>query len=116
VGEEVKKSLFHAIAGFPGLAWLLLCNFKLLMLTSLQSPRYYTLGERGKAEASAEVFNLLHRPNVNGINTVRGAPDFLGPIPQKFGDHVSSSANPTFGTPNFVALARQIQLVMRLNF
>jgi hypothetical protein len=112
----VKKSLFHAIAGFPGLAWLLLRNVKVSMLNTLQSPRYYTLGERVKAEARAEVFSLLIRPNGNGINTVNGAPDFIGQIPQKFGDHVSSSANPTFGKPNFVALARQIQFVMRLNF
>jgi hypothetical protein len=41
---------------------------------------------------------------------------FAGPIPQRFGDGVSSPDNPTFGTPNFVALARQIQLSVRLNF
>jgi hypothetical protein len=134
-------------------------NFKLSMLNTLQSPRYYTifagfdvngdgfpfsdrvgdigrntyrgdssyttnmrlqrvfnLGERVKAEASMEAFNLFNRPNINGIDTVYGAAAFTGPIPQRFGDGVASGANPTFGTPNFVAPARQIQIAMRLNF
>jgi hypothetical protein len=67
----------------------------------------FNSGERVKPEASAEVFNLF---------TVYGAPDFLGPIPQNFGDHVGSHANPTFDTPNFVASARRIQPAVRLNF
>jgi hypothetical protein len=50
------------------------------------------LTERLKAEASAEVFNLFNRQNVNAIDTVYGAPAFLGPIPQKSGDGVSSPA------------------------
>jgi len=134
-------------------------NFKVSMLNTLQSPRYYTVfagfdvngdqfpfsdrvgnirrntyrgdssyttdvrvqrvfnvSDRLKAEASAEVFNLFNRQNVNGIDTVYGAPAFLGAIPQKFGDGISSPANPTFGSPNFVAPARQVQLALRLNF
>ena len=84
--------------------------------TDMRLQRVFNLGERIKAEASAEVFNLFNRPNVNGIDTVYGAPDFLGPIPRQYRDGVSSPANPTFGTPNFVAPARQIQLSVRLNF
>jgi hypothetical protein len=134
-------------------------NFKVSMLNTLQSPRYYTifagfdvngdgfpfsdrvgnmgrntyrgdasyttdvrlqrvfsLGERLKLEASAEIFNLLNRQNVNAIDTVYGAADFLGPVPQRFGDGVGSPANPTFGSPSYVAPARQIQLALRLNF
>lgn len=134
-------------------------NFKISMLNTLQSPRYYTiyagfdvngdqfpfsdrvgnigrgtyrgdssyttdarlqrgfsLGERVKAEASAEVFNLFNRQNVNGIDTVYGAPDFLGAVPRRFGDGIPSLANPTFGTRNFVAPARQVQLALRLTF
>ncbi len=134
-------------------------NFKISMLNTLQSPRYYTiyagfdvngdqfpfsdrvgnigrgtyrgdssyttdvrlqrgfsLGERVKAEASAEVFNLFNRQNVNGIDTVYGAPDFLGAVPRRFGDGIASLANPTFGTRNFVAPARQMQLALRLTF
>jgi hypothetical protein len=134
-------------------------NFKVSMLNTLQSPRYYTVfagfdvngdqfpfsdrvgnigrntyrgdasyttdvrvqrvfnvSERLKAEASGEIFNLFNRQNVEGIDTVYGAPAFLGPVPQKFGDGVSSPANPTFGSPNFVAPARQVQLALRLTF
>jgi hypothetical protein len=78
--------------------------------------RVFNLGEKLKAEASAEIFNLFNRPNVNAIDTVYGAATFAGPVPEKFGDGVSSPANPTFGTPSFVAPARQAQLAMRLNF
>jgi hypothetical protein len=84
--------------------------------TGVRVQRVFNLGERVKAEASGEVFNLLNRHKANGIDTARGTPDFLGSIPQKFGDGVGSPANPTLGTPNFVAPARQIQRAMRLNF
>ena len=87
-----------------------------LYTTDVRVQRIFNLGERLHAEASAEVFNLFNRQNVIGIDTVYGAATFLGPIPQKYGDGISSPANPTFGTPNFVAPARQVQLAMRLNF
>jgi hypothetical protein len=78
--------------------------------------RVFNVSERLKAEGSLEVFNLFNRQNVNGIDTVYGAPAFQGPVPQNFRDGIRSSANPTFGTPNFVAPARQVQLAMRLTF
>ena len=78
--------------------------------------RVFNLSESLKAEASAEVFNLFNRQNVNGIDTVYGSDTFLGPTPQKFGDDVTSPANPTFGLPNFVAPARQVQVSLRLRF
>ena len=84
--------------------------------TDIRLQRAFTLRERLKLEASAEVFNLFNRPNVNAIDTVYGSATFLGPIPQRFGDGVSSPANPTFGSPSFAAPARQIQLALRLNF
>jgi hypothetical protein len=74
------------------------------------------LGERFKLEAGVEVFNLFNRANVNAIDTVYGAADFVGHVPQTFGDGVGSAANPTFGSPSFAAPARQIQLALRLNF
>jgi hypothetical protein len=73
-------------------------------------------GRAGQARSHAEVLNLFNSPNVNGIDTVYGAAEFLGLIPQNFGDHVSSHANPTFDTPNVVTPARQVQLAMWLNF
>jgi hypothetical protein len=158
--NDVRHRFVLALMGESPKSWnRALRNFKVSMLNTLQSPRYYTIfagfdvngdgfpfsdrvgnigrntyrgdssydtdirlqrvfsiTERLKAEASAEIFNLLNRPNVNGIDTVYGAADFLGPIPRKFGDGVSSPANPTFGTPNYVAPARQAQLAVRLNF
>jgi len=161
VGEnDVRHRLVLTLMGESPSTWhLALRNFKLSMLNTLQSPRYYTIfagfdvngdqfpfsdrvgnigrntyrgvpsyttdlrlqrifrvSERLQAEASIEVFNVFNRQNVNGIDTVYGAPMFLGSVPQRFGDGVSSPANPTFGTPNFVAPARQMQISMRLNF
>jgi hypothetical protein len=84
--------------------------------TDVRLQRSFRLGERFKAQASAEVFNLFNRQNVNAIDTVYGAPDFLGALPKKLGDGVGSPANPTFGTASFAAPARQIQLALRLNF
>ena len=84
--------------------------------TDVRLQRAFRLDERFKLQASTEVFNLFNRPNVNAIDTVYGAAAFLGPVPQKFGDGVSSPANPTFGSPSFAAPARQIQLALRLVF
>jgi len=158
--NDMRHHFVLALMGESPNTWNpVLRNFKVSMLNTLQSPRYYTIfagfdvngdqfpfsdrvgntrrntyrggssyttdvrvqrvfnvSERLKAEASAEVFNLFNRQNVNGIDTVYGAPAFLGPIPQKFGDGISSPTNPTFGSPNFVAPARQLQLAVRLIF
>ena len=84
--------------------------------TDIRLQRVFRVSEKLQAEASVEAFNLFNRQNVNGIDTVYGAPTFLDGVPQRFGDGVTSPANPTFGTPNFVAAARQLQLAMRLNF
>ena len=84
--------------------------------TDIRLQRSFALREWLKLQASAEVFNLLNRPNVNAIDTVYGSATFLGPIPRRFGDGATSPANPTFGTPSYVAPARQIQLALRLNF
>jgi outer membrane receptor protein involved in Fe transport len=158
--NDVRHRLVLTLMGESSNTWNpVLRNFKVSMLDTLQSPRYYTvlagfdvngdqypfsdrvgnigrntyrgdpsyttdvrvqrgfkLTERLKAEASAEVFNLFNRQNVNAIDSVYGAPAFLGPIPKKFGDGVNSPANPTFGAASFVAAARQIQFAVRLNF
>lgn len=84
--------------------------------TDVRVQRVIPFTERIKGEASIEVFNLLNRPNVEDVDHVYGAPDFLGAVPQAFGDHIGSPANPTFGTPKFVSPARQFQLSFRLNF
>jgi len=84
--------------------------------TDVRLQRVITVGEKMNVEVSGEVFNLFNRQNVNGIDTVYGAATFLGQVPHNFGDGVTSPANPTFGTPNYVAPARQVQLAVRLNF
>jgi hypothetical protein len=158
--NDVRHRFVLTLMGESPNSWTpWLRNFKVSMLNTLQSPRYYTifagfdvngdgfpfsdrvgnigrntyrgdasyttdvrlqrvfsLGERLKLEASAEIFNLFNRQNVNAIDTVYGAADFLGPVPQRFGDGVGSPANPTFGSPSYVAPARQVQLSLRLNF
>jgi hypothetical protein len=53
---------------------------------------------------------------VQSIDQVYGAPDFLGPIPQQFGDGIVSPANPTFASPNFTGPARQLQAALRMSF
>jgi len=65
---------------------------------------------------SAEVLNLLNRVNVQDVDQVYGAGEFEGPIPKRFGDGVTSPANPTFGTPTFAGAARQFQLSLKLKF
>jgi hypothetical protein len=84
--------------------------------TDIRLQREFSLRERLKLDVSAEIFNLFNRPNVEAIDTVYGSPTFLGAVPQKFGDGVGSPANPTFGTPSYVAPARQVQFSARLNF
>ena len=158
--NDVRHRFVLALLGESPSSWNpALRNFKVAMLNTLQSPRYYSvfagfdvngdgfpfsdrvgtlgrntyrgdpsyttdvraqrifqLGEHLKVEASAEVFNLFNRPNVNGIDTVYGSDVFLGPVPWRFGDGIGSPANPTFGTPSFVAPAREVQLALRLKF
>src|SRR5215469_7203304 len=82
--------------------------------------RIVPLTERIKGEASFEVFNLLNRVNVLEIDHAYGLPDFVTPVPQHYKDGIApsptSSGNPGFGSPKFVAEARQIQLSLRLSF
>jgi MFS family permease len=137
----------------------LLRKFRVSMLNSLQSPRYYSilagfnvlgdgfpfadrvgtsgrnsyrgaayydadmrlqrvfhLSERVSTTASVESFNLFNHRNVQSIDQVYGAPDFLGAVPRHFGDGIGSPANPTFATPNFTGPARQLQASARFNF
>jgi hypothetical protein len=69
--------------------------------------------ERVKGEIIAEAFNLFNRVNVTVLNTVYGAPNFIGPIPRQYKDGTPSPLR-TFGSPSDVAPPRQIQLGFRL--
>jgi hypothetical protein len=74
------------------------------------------VNERLSAETSLESFNLFNHRNVQSIDQVYGAPDFLGQVPRQFGDGIGSPANPNFATPNFTGPARQLQASVRLSF
>ena len=153
--RAVLSFLTESPAEWPAL----LRNFTLSMLSTLQTPRYYSIlagfdvngdgfpfsdrtgtvgrnsyrgasyygtdvrlqrllhiGERFTAQASMEAFNLFNHTNVQNIDQVYGAPDFLGPVPRQYGDHIGSPVNPTFATPNFTGPARQLQASLRVNF
>ena len=74
--------------------------------------------ERIRGEASVEVFNLFNRPNVEDVDHVYGLPDFAGPVPREFGDHIAPPfpGNTNFGSPKFASEARQLQLSFRVTF
>ncbi|MGA8233817.1 MAG: TonB-dependent receptor [Candidatus Acidiferrales bacterium] len=158
--NDVRQRLVLTALGETPSRWpLLFRNFKASVLTTLESPLYYTIlagfdvngdqfpfndrvgnigrntyrgdpsyttdvrlqrllhfTERFQGQASVEVFNLFNRVNVNAIDTVYGAADFAGPIPRAYGDGVTSPDNPTFGSPTYVAPARQIQFSLRVIF
>lgn len=78
--------------------------------------RAFHFTERFSTEARMESFNVFNHRNVQSIDQVYGAADFLGPVPRQFGDGVGSPANPTFATPNFTGPARQFQASLRFNF
>ena len=153
------RAVLSFLAESPAEWPALLRNFTLSMLSTLQTPRYYSIlagfdvngdgfpfsdrtgtvgrnsyrgasyygtdvrlqrllhiGERFTAQASMEAFNLFNHTNVQNIDQVYGAADFLGPIPLQYGDHIGSPVNPTFATPNFTGPARQLQASLRVNF
>jgi hypothetical protein len=84
--------------------------------TDVRLQRLFSLTERVQANVSAEFLNLLNRVNVQDVDQVYGAAEFAGPIPRRYGDGVTSPANPTFGSPTFAGAARQIQLSLKVTF
>ena len=84
--------------------------------SDLRLQRTMRITERLSADASMESFNLFNHRNVQSIDQVYGAPDFLGPAPRQFGDGIGSPANPNFATPNFTGPARQLQASLRFKF
>jgi Carboxypeptidase regulatory-like domain/TonB dependent receptor len=84
--------------------------------SDLRLQRAFQIRDRFSADASIEGFNLFNHRNVQSIDQVYGAPDFLGPVPRQFGDGIGSPANPTFAQPNFAGPARQLQASLRFDF
>jgi len=88
--------------------------------TDLRIQRLVPLSERLKGEFSFEAFNLFNRANVEDIDHVYALPVFVTPVPQHYKDGIApslaSGGNAGFGTPKFVAPARQLQFSVRLIF
>jgi len=82
----------------------------------LRLARQFGLGQPNRRlQLMVECFNVLNRANVDEVNTVYGAPDFVGPVPEHFGDGVVAPS-PFFGTPRNVFNARQFQFAARVSF
>jgi hypothetical protein len=73
------------------------------------------INKRIEAEFIAEAFNVFNKLNVTNMNTVYGAPDFIGQVPKRFGDGVKAPST-TFGLIQEIAPPRQIQFAFRLRF
>ncbi len=84
--------------------------------TDVRLQRLFEATERLKVNVSAEALNLLNRVNVQDVDQVYGTGEFAGAVPRAFGDGVTSSVNPTFGTPTFAGAGRQFQFSMKLTF
>ena len=84
--------------------------------SDMRLQRVFHFAEHLSIESAVEGFNLFNHRNVQSIDQVYGAPDFLGPIPHQFGDGIVSPANPTFAAPNFDRPARQLQASVRMSF
>ena len=84
--------------------------------TDVRLQRRFNITERLNINFSAELLNLLNRVNVQDLDQVYGSGEFAGPVPRRYGDGITSPANPTFGSPTFAGAARQIQLSARVSF
>jgi outer membrane receptor protein involved in Fe transport len=82
----------------------------------LRLSRFFAFSEHTKLTLAVDAFNLLNRTNVDEVNSVYGAADFLGPIPRQYGDGIGSPANPEFGQPRTMFNPRQLQLSARFSF
>ena len=82
----------------------------------LRLSRFFDLGNTSRRlQLMVEAFNLFDRVNINEVNTVYGAPDFIGPVPRHFGDG-APAPSPFFGTPRNVFNPRQFQFAAKLTF
>ena len=75
--------------------------------------RIFRMAERWRLILSVDVFNLLNHPNVDELDTVYGAPDFIGAVPHRYNDGVGSPGNPSFGAPRTVGNPRQFQFALK---
>jgi len=86
-----------------------------LAYVDVRTARLFRLGEKINAEFRAEAFNIANTLNVTDINTVYGASNPIGPVPQHFGDGASAPL-PSFGSIRATAPPRQLQLSIMVRF
>jgi carboxypeptidase family protein/TonB-dependent receptor-like protein len=87
-----------------------------LRAVDLRLSRIFGFGqEKLKLQLIAECFNLFNRANVNEVNSVYGAPDFVGKMPGVYKDG-TTAPNPFFGTPRNVFNPRQFQFAAKFLF
>ncbi len=86
-----------------------------LMNLDVRLARVFRFNERLNAELLAEAFNITNTLNVTDINTVYGAADPIGPVPQHFGDGTPAPLL-SFGSIRATNPPRQIQLAVRVKF
>jgi hypothetical protein len=87
-----------------------------LRTVDMRLSRSFRLGrEQRRLQLMAECFNLFNRANVNEVNSVYGAPDFVGPQPREYRDG-ATAPNPFFGTPRNVFNPRQFQFAAKFLF
>ncbi|PYP92339.1 MAG: hypothetical protein DMG65_04485 [Candidatus Angelobacter sp. Gp1-AA117] len=87
----------------------------MLETVDMRVSRAIHLHEKRQLNLSIDAFNLLNRANVDEVFSVYGAPDFIGPAPQHFGDN-TIAANPSFGSPRTVFNPRQLQFAAKFTF
>jgi hypothetical protein len=81
----------------------------------LRLSRTFRLSEKAHAEVIAEAFNLFNTLNVTEVNSVYGAPEFIGAEPREFSKPVPAPLS-SFGTIRAIAAPRQIQFGFRVTF
>ncbi|HEV2690796.1 MAG TPA: hypothetical protein VGV35_19705 [Bryobacteraceae bacterium] len=86
-----------------------------LVNLDLRLARRFRFNDKLSAEAIAEAFNICNSLNVTDINSVYGGPNFIGAVPQRFGDGAPAPL-PSFGSIRATSPPRQLQLAFRLQF
>src|SRR5947209_5742325 len=86
-----------------------------LKAVDLRLSRVVHLKERAQLNLSVDAFNLFNRSNVDEVFSVYGAPDFVGPVPRRFGDGITGPSG-AVGSPRTVFNPRQLQFGLKLSF
>jgi hypothetical protein len=82
----------------------------------LRLSRIIHVTESARLNLAFDAFNVLNRANIDEVNSVYGAPDFIGAVPHRYLDGVTSPANPFFGTPRTAFNPRQLQASAKFSF